>query len=89
MKTLPLQIVRAGLVWQQVARTADKAIYAGSIGGKVVEWEIIKIRVREPESIRGSAELPKREVYPSSSEWGLYGWTINNEHRALNKYNQL
>ena len=86
-KLLPLQFVRAGLVWSQVQRTQDKALYSGSINGEIVEWECIRVRTFPAKTIFGSKDVPEREKYPSTSDWGTYGFTHNNEGRAIVIYN--
>ena len=88
-KLLPLQFVRAGLVWNQVQRTHDKALYAGSLNGKIVEWECIRVRTFPGKTIFGTHYVSEREKYPSSSDWGTYGFTHNDKGRAYAKYESL
>ena len=87
--TLPLQFVRAGLVWRQVARTPTKAIYAGSRDGKILEWEVIRVTHRKERTLPGGKILPAGERYPGDASWGTLGFTHNDEQRALEKYNSL
>jgi len=98
IKKLPLEFYKAGLHWKQVKRTSTIALYCGYVttGGlkdKPVEWEIIKVRVRNAHTIFKNTPIetyiPTHEVYPKTSEWGTYGFTHNNEQRAMNKYQSL
>ena len=47
------------------------------------EYEVIIVRLK-PEKIFPSGECsPARYAYPSSSEWGTYGWSISKRDLAI------
>lgn len=68
----------------QIKRTGDAAIY------KVddTNYEVIKIRVLKRSHFNGTY-FPEREVYPSSSDWGVYGFTFIQLSDAESKFNEL
>ena len=89
LKKLPLEFNRAGFHWKQIARTEEKAIYSGTLkSGRVNVWEVIMVRKAPAGRIMG-VPYPPREVFPKTSDWGSYGWTFNDEERAMKKYNTL
>ena len=76
MKTLPLAFDKDHFAYAQIDRSPTAAIYSQSQDGKVVAYEVVRIRVKAADEVMGR-QVPEREVYPSSREWGTYGWTYS------------
>ena len=55
---------------------------------RVSSFEVVRIR-RAPAGEVFGRLLPAREVYPSTSEWGQYGWTYQHEVNAVRKFEVL
>jgi len=80
---LPLakEIKRAGMLYSQIFRQGDVAIYCAKGKGGRIEYEVVKIQVLPAEEINGRS-YPVREAFPSNSEWGSLGFTYtDNSHR--------
>ena len=79
MKTLPKIIKADGFTMVQVMREDDLAIYRRTkqVGdGSIEHFEVAIIRAK-PESRAFGLKFPAYEKYPSSEEWGLYGFTCH------------
>ena len=89
MKILEKEFKSSGFNFKQVKRVADKAIYEKrSIGGKAVSIEVIRIKSHNGYEL-GGVYIEPAETYPSTSQWGLYGWTYSNMEQAIQKFNSL
>lgn len=94
MKELDKTIKRNGFTYELLKRDTSRAIYAQYI--KTIDYpigyEIIKIRrnvVSENGTLK-SIYLPENaEIYPSTSKWGIDGWTFKTIEQAENKYNEI
>lgn len=94
MKTLEIEFTSGEggfsatpLTYKQIVRNQDFAVYERSLNGKVRDFELIKIKVH----LKGHQIFQKivdedTEVYPSSSQWGHFGWTYNDKNSALSEY---
>jgi hypothetical protein len=73
--------------YTQLERQGDIAIYEQrhKENPTVVRYEVVRIRVRPAGVLPDGRPVPERESYPSSSEWGRYGFTCMDvpEARAL------
>jgi hypothetical protein len=85
----------AGFNYRQIARENDIAIYEqrwirpnGELSENVA-YEVVRIRRREAEKFLDGFSAPAREVYPSSEQWGDYGWTLTDRDPAFNKFRQI
>jgi hypothetical protein len=67
----------AGHTLKQVFREKSIAIYARALPNREPhELELVVIR-RKPEATTPSGVLmPEREGYPTSNEWGRFGWSF-------------
>lgn len=78
MKTLGTEIRYQGRLMKQVKRDGRVAMY------KIQEpygYEVIVIRERPDHDAFGK-HFPAAESYPSSEEWGTYGWSYKTEDLA-------
>lgn len=88
MKKLPLEISKKGFVYTQVKREKDIAIYKQKSLDEVVkgEWfEVIKIKSHDGMTLGGNY-IPPSEMYPSSTQWGVLGFTYPNLEDAKSKF---
>jgi len=53
-----------------------------------VHYEVVIIREGKAHTIAGK-DFPAKEYYPSSEEWGRYGWTYRDEDQARAKFGAL
>ena len=63
-----------GFLLRQVHRGERAAIYEKFKGGQPRGFEVVILRIRAAEALFGR-HYPERERYPSSEEWGTYGWS--------------
>ncbi len=98
MQKLPRTFKKFGYAFKLVRREAKKAIYAQYDGEVLSAYEVVKIRVRPPRyNDLFKRHEPEREVYPTSGQWGIMGWTVKNWggaweeawDRALERFNKL
>ena len=84
MKTLAEKFNRNGFEFEQVQRTENAAIYQKFKSGGACSFEVIRIRERKEREAFGTT-FEAGEFYPSSEEWGVFGWTyvdlVGAQHR--------
>lgn len=51
-------------------------------------YELVKIHKREGYEMAGNV-IPKKWSYPSSEQWGIYGFTYNNIEDCEKKYSKI
>jgi len=73
-KTLKVNFNRKGFEYNLVKRVADKAIYEQLRNGKVVAYEVVRIRRHDGYTL-GDVFIEPSEIYPSDNEWGAHGFT--------------
>lgn len=83
---LPDVFTAKGFLYTQKKRVGMKAIYEVSyMAGKSKSYEVIKIQAHNGYEIAGT-KIPASEVYPSSEQWGIFGWTLPDLISAENKF---
>lgn len=90
-KPLPKEFHRDGFQYRQIAREGSAAIYEQTWKGcpnPSVSYEVIRIRRREGFQISGRFVEPS-EFYPSSTEWGKYGFTFTDREAAFAKLREI
>ena len=88
MKKLPLEISKKGFVYTQVKRLKDVAIYKQKNLDKTVkgQWfEVVRIKSHNGMTLGGNY-IPPSEMYPSSTQWGVLGFTYQGIEDAENKF---
>lgn len=89
MKILEKEFTFKNFKFKQLKREGDLAVYVkNSIKGKCQSFETVMVRSHNGYEIAGNF-IPPSEVYPSTSQWGLYGWTYTNEESAFKKFREL
>jgi hypothetical protein len=78
---LAKEIRRAGMVYTEIFRKGDIAVYCAKGKGQWIEYEVFRVQVLPAEQLSGR-HYPLRESFLSSSEWGESGWTFTaSSHR--------
>jgi hypothetical protein len=91
MKKLPLEIIKKGFVYTQIKRVKDTAIYKQKSLDVAVkrEWfEVIKIKSHNGMTLGGNYIMPS-EMYPSSTQWGVLGFTYQSLKDAEIKFEEI
>lgn len=69
--------------YHQIWRDDHAAVYEQfNPADRLLGYEVIVIR-RQTAQERFGKQLPAKELYPSSEEWGQYAWTLGNKSSAL------
>jgi hypothetical protein len=90
-KLLETQFQRGGFYYKQIGRETDIAIYEQSWRGcsqPSVCYEVARIRRHNGKRIKGRWVEPS-EFYPSSTDWGKYGFTFTDKEAAFAKLREL
>jgi hypothetical protein len=94
-KLLPVTFKKYGYQYEQVALSLNAAIYAQKDDSGVVAYEVVRKSIRE---IPCNAFAYKNlllegythvEEYPSTSKWGLDGWTCMDLVRAQEVFKSI
>ena len=91
MKKLPLEINKKGFVYTQLKRVKDTAIYKQKsldIAVKSEWFEVIKIKCHNGMTLGGNY-IPPSEMYPSSTQWGVLGFTYQTQKEAETKFKEI
>mgnify|MGYP003634346539 CR=1 FL=1 len=77
MKYEPIktEFTYGGDTLKQVHRDGLYAVYSRTTESGITQYEIIIIQLEHAREF-GGKKYPNREVYPSPSKWGTFGWTI-------------
>lgn len=76
MRILETQFTKYGHLFTQVVREGNKALYERTLNGRRICFELIRIRYAKARTMPSGHEITAREVYPSSEEFGQYGWSL-------------
>jgi hypothetical protein len=78
MRPLELEFVYAGHWLRQIWRKDHVAVYERSLDKDkpAHELELVIIRVQAEGRTPTGSIIPEREAYPSSSQWGSFGWSF-------------
>jgi hypothetical protein len=89
MKILDKQFTYKKNTFLQLWREGNRAIYERtSASKKHISYEVVIIRSHNGYELQG-VKIPASEVYPSTSQWGVYGWTYNDLESAKARYSTL
>jgi len=92
MSTHPTQFDKAGFKHTQIAREGDVAIFRRTslkTGAEHHETVLIRVEPRTRKLPSGTIVKAGSEKYPTSSEWGSFGWTYKNQETAQAKFDAL
>jgi hypothetical protein len=91
---LAKEVRRSGMLYREIFRKSDVAIYGAKGKGDRIEYEVVEVQTLPAGEFNGR-QYPLRESLASSGQWGESGWTFtNNSHRdplaaALAKARQI
>lgn len=89
MRKLSKNFKQKGFNFTQSKREGDIAIYKKiPLTGNHVSYEVILISRHNGYELAGHYIEPA-ETYPSSSQWGVKGWTFTNSKDAEAKFKSL
>ena len=95
-KKLPVHFKKYGHEYNQVKRTNNHAMYIVTCGVLFICYEIIKILKTKEKTLITTLKgmkvpkvYPPSESFPSSSQWGIYGFTEQTEQSALKRFKEL
>ena len=88
-RRLPEHIRSDGFDLRLVERHGMVALYE-KMKGFHAGYEVVVIQLRKPKKHPFTGvDLPLREAYPSSEDWGTYGWTYTTLERAQARMKRL
>jgi hypothetical protein len=90
-KPLDPHFQRGEFNYKQIVREKEVAIFEQTWRGcsqPSVSWEVVVIRRHNGKTIKGHLVAPS-EFYPSSTEWGKYGFTFSDKDAAFAKLREL
>ncbi len=89
MKALPTEFKAKGFNYRQISRDGNVAVFEQRWGRNgSVAYETVIVQSHNGREIAG-VYLPPAEFMPSSSQWGIKGWTFRSRDEALSKAAQL
>jgi hypothetical protein len=89
MKKLDKKFNKKGFTYTEIVREKNKAIYKQSKTGQTnVSYEVVKIGSHNGYELNGS-KIAAAETYPSTSLWGVQGWTFQNLDEAKKKFKKI
>jgi hypothetical protein len=91
MRILSERFDKNGFRHEQIKRSDKAAIYKRWKPGGSVHFEVVMIKraTRDFAFPSGVVIENGSEIYPSSEEWGVYGWTFREMETAVVKFNQI
>lgn len=87
MRKLPKTFKQKGFTFNQIKRDGNKAIFKKT-KGTVTSYEVVSISSHKGYEL-GGQKIEPAETYPSTSQWGIKGFTCTSLERAESKYKTL
>lgn len=89
MKKLAKQFTSKGFTYTEVTRVGNKAIYKQSKDDQSsTSFEVVKIGKHNGYELNG-VKIAAAETYPSTSLWGVQGWTYRDLDDAKKKFKKI
>lgn len=88
MKILEKEIKKNGFVYLQIHRSKDSAIYSQHDNGKIIAYEVFKIKIQQERLFKGRL-MPLKEKFPHDEAFGYTAWTVRSEEKAFRIFNEL
>ena len=88
MESLPTRFTHRNVLYTQLKRYNNLAIYEQHIG-KAHRYEVVLIQYRPTYTFPNGITVEAHEAYPSSSQWGTYGFTYYSLGEAELKFNEM
>jgi len=89
MKKLEKIFNKKGFTYTQIVREGDKAIYRQDKNDYTSSsFEVVKIGSHNGYELNGT-KIAASETYPSTSLWGIQGWTYQTLEDAKKKFKKI
>jgi hypothetical protein len=89
MKIIEKEFTYKNFNYKQLLRDGKIAIYQQTLkGGQKFNYEVVIIEEHNGYEIAGN-KFPPSEMYPSSNQWGVKGFTFTDYDDALVKFKKL
>jgi hypothetical protein len=86
---LAARFKRHGFDFELICRVGPIAIYKRSRRNHSLSFEVVVLRPTPERTLPDGTIVPAKERYPTSLEWGEYGWSCTSLDRAQAKFRQL
>lgn len=82
---LPMELKKCGFLLKQEYRLAAAVAYSVTdiVTGEHHGYEVFEIRVQKPKTLPNGVEVPLKEKYPSSNNFGKWAFAPSTMKRAL------
>jgi hypothetical protein len=87
-RPLPTRFARDGFRFRQLMRRGVAALFTQWRRGRVVAYEVYRVRVLPAVTLRGRL-YPRREVLPADEQWGRRAWSFVRFCDAWRKWRML
>jgi hypothetical protein len=86
----PLKLVyrKNSYIHRQIFRTDTTAIYAQLDNGRIIAYNVFKIKIQKKKESLGKI-FPHKELYPSNESFGSTAWAITNPYKAFTCFYNL
>lgn len=84
MKILEKNFTKLGFTFTQLKRNKNLAVYLKT-KGKIKNYEVITI-LSHKDYFVNNVLIPAAETFPSSEQWGIYGFSYQTEAEAMKKF---
>lgn len=88
MKKLEKVFTSKGYTYTEIIRKGKKAIYRQDKDNQAPSYEVVKIGSHNGYELNGVKIVPA-ETYPSTSLWGVQGWTYKDLDLAKQKFEKI
>lgn len=85
---LPQKLSRHSYTYEQIWRNEKLAIYSQTLGGKIIGYEVFKIKFQRERIFMGIF-FPRKERFPYDGEFGCSAWTLGTIEDAYTKLNSI
>lgn len=85
---LKTEFISKGFKFKQLKRVGDVAIFRRFKSKKNSSFELIIIKRHDGYTL-DNAYIEPAETYPTTSQWGLYGWTFTDLDKCEDRFQKL
>lgn len=92
MKLLESELSKNGFTYKLVERNEFKAIYSQWDGGRIVGFEVFKVKKQKATTLILSGNtiyLEAKETYPNNEDFGKRAWAYKTLAQAVKKYHEI
>lgn len=88
MKKLDNVIKKSVFEYVQIAREDHKAIYSQSYEGKIIAYEVFKVKLAKETELFGTI-IPEHEKFPGDNDFGVTAWSCKSLDKAMERYHKI